>query len=102
MRKLAGFAFAAALFVSPAFAADHAVTIVGMAFSPAEISVAAGDTITFTNQDSAPHTATALEGAFDTGRLGQGQSATVTVAGAGAFAYKCVIHPSMKGVVTAQ
>lgn len=83
-----------------AFAANHAVTIQGMKFSPANIEIKAGDTITFTNKDSAPHTATAKDGSFDTGRLGKGESATVTV-GAGSHDYICEIHPMMKGKVAA-
>lgn len=101
MRTLAALAVTA-LFAFPAFAADHTVTIQGMKFAPAELSVAVGDTITFVNEDSAPHTATAGDGAFDTGQLNQGQSAQVTVSAAGEHAYICSIHPAMKGVVTAQ
>ena len=86
----------------PAFAADHAVTIKGMKFTPATLAVAVGDTITFTNEDAAPHTATADDGAFDTGRLAKGQSAQVTVAAAGDHAFKCLVHPMMKGKVSAQ
>lgn len=86
----------------PAIAADHAVEIRGMKFVPAALEVAAGDTITFTNADAAPHTATAGDGAFDTGRLNKGQSATVTVAASGDHAYVCKIHPMMKGTVTAR
>jgi plastocyanin len=89
------------LAVPAAFAADHAVSIKGMKFNPPELTVAAGDTVTFTNEDGAPHTATADDGAFDTGRLSKGQSATVTVSAAGAHAYKCLVHPSMKATVTA-
>ena len=84
-----------------ALAAEHAVAIKGMKFDPPALTVAAGDTITFTNEDGAPHTATADDGAFDTGRLSRGQSATVTVSAAGEHAYKCLVHPSMKGTVTA-
>lgn len=72
-----------------------------MSFSPASLSVAPGDTVTFTNMDGAPHTATADDGSFDTGRLNKGQSATVTVE-AGEHTYKCVFHPSMKGSVSAE
>jgi plastocyanin len=87
---------------APAAAAEHAVSIEGMKFSPATLSVAAGDTVTFTNNDSAPHTATAAGGAFDTGRLANGESATVTISAAGTHDYICQIHPSMKGVIEAQ
>jgi plastocyanin len=102
MRTLAVLAFAAALMAAPAFAADHAVTIKGMKFNPPTLTIAAGDTITFTNEDGAPHTATASDGAFDTGRLAGGESATVTVEAAGEHAYICQIHTSMKGTVTVQ
>ncbi len=102
MRRLA-LAFAAALTMAlPAFAADHAVSIKGMKFNPPTLEVAAGDTITFTNEDGAPHTATALDGSFDTGRLGKGDKAQVKISAAGTFDYKCNIHPSMKGSVTAK
>ncbi|MEO0914695.1 MAG: cupredoxin domain-containing protein [Pseudomonadota bacterium] len=85
-----------------AFAADHQVRIERGAFVPANLTVAAGDTITFTNLGPAPHTATAVNGSFDTGRLNKGQSARITVTGSGAIAYFCEIHPRMKGSVTAQ
>ncbi len=94
--------FTLAFATAGAFAADHAVEIKGMKFSPAALAVKVGDTVTFTNADAAPHTGTAEDGAFDTGRLNRGQSATVTISAAGAHSYKCLIHPMMKGTVTAQ
>ena len=96
------YAIVLSLAASTAFAAEHAVEIKGMKFVPAEIEVAAGDTITFTNADSAPHTATAEDGAFDTGRLKKGEAKQVTVAAAGDHAFKCLVHPMMKGKVTAK
>ena len=89
-------------FTAPAFAADHAVDIRGMKFSVPALEVAVGDTVTFTNRDGAPHTATAKDGAFDTGRLAKGQSATITVSKAGTFDYFCAVHPSMKASITAK
>jgi len=76
------------------------VTIQGFAFSPANFEVQAGDTIIFVNADSAPHTATAEDGAFDTGRIDPGQSAEVTVP-TGSHPYFCKYHPMMKGAGTA-
>ena len=90
------------LTAAPVLATNHNVAIQGMKFRPANITVAAGDTITFTNNDSAPHTATAGDGSFDTGRLGKGESARVTIRDAGSTDYICRLHPMMKGKVTAR
>lgn len=94
---------AGAIAIAPiaVWAETHQVSIQGFAFSPATLTVAAGDTIVFTNMDSAPHTATANDGSFDTGRLGNGDSAEITIAAAGTMDYICAFHPSMKGQVTA-
>ena len=92
----------ACVVATPALAAEYAVEIKGMKFSPATLEVAVGDTITFTNRDSAPHTATALDASFDTGRLNKGRKATVTIKAAGQHAFKCQIHPMMTGTVVAE
>ncbi len=76
------------------------MTIAEFAFGPAELSVAAGTTVTFVNNDSAPHTATADDGSFDTGTIEPGASATVTVDAAGSFAYHCNFHPNMTATLT--
>ncbi|WP_299303957.1 cupredoxin family copper-binding protein [uncultured Litoreibacter sp.] len=84
---------------SLALAADHTVTITGFSFQPANLTIAAGDTVTFVNKDGAPHTATAKRGGFDTGNLSRGKAAKITFASAGSFAYFCKIHPSMTGSI---
>jgi plastocyanin len=81
-------------------AASGGVTIKDFKYAPASISVSVGDSITWTNQDIAPHTATANDGSFDTGSLSKGKSGSVTFSKAGTFPYICSIHPSMKGTVT--
>jgi plastocyanin len=80
-------------------AASHSVTIKNFAFSPGTINVSQGDTITWTNQDSAPHTATGSGGTFNTGNLDEGQSGSATFSNAGTFSYFCAVHPFMKGTV---
>jgi len=80
-------------------AATHQVAIQGFAFVPAQLSVAVGDTVVFTNADGAPHTATG--GSFDTGTIKKGKSKSVTITAAGNHAYKCKFHPKMTGVITA-
>jgi hypothetical protein len=76
------------------------VRIVDFAYSPAGVTVNAGDTITWTNEDAAPHTATANDGSFDTGTLDRGASGAHTFTAAGSFSYYCTIHPSMRATVT--
>ena len=75
------------------------VSIENFSFSPASISVSAGDTVVWTNNDSVAHTVTSTDGAFDTGDIAPGASASVTFDNAGTFAYICSIHPSMTGSV---
>ncbi len=84
-----------------------AVTIQGFAFNPASVTVPKGTTVTWTNQDSAPHTivndATStivLGKLFSSNSLGMGQTFSFTFNDAGTYAYHCGIHPSMKGTVT--
>jgi len=85
---------------APGGGADaSAVTIKGFAFAPVDLKVKTGTTVTWTNEDSASHTVT-FEGGLDSGSFGQGGTYERTFDAPGAFAYKCSIHPSMKGTVT--
>ena len=68
-------------------------------FSPASVTVAVGDTVTWHNTGKAPHTATANDGSFDTGTVNSGGSASHTFNSAGTFSYVCTIHPNMHGTV---
>ena len=82
-----------------ALAATRAVAIGGFEFSPASITINVGDRVTWTNSDAVGHTATATSGAFDTGNIAQGESATVRFTQAGTYAYICTPHPSMTGTI---
>ncbi|MCS6848946.1 MAG: G8 domain-containing protein [Anaerolineae bacterium] len=75
------------------------VTIAGFAYSPKQAVVRVGDTVTWTNNDSAPHTVTASDASFDSGTLGQGGVYSRTFGATGVFSYFCAIHPSMVGSV---
>lgn len=83
-------------------ATAHTVRIAGSTFRPAQLTIKVGDTVTFVNEDGAPHTATANNGSFDTGRLSRGQSAELQFASAGRLDYFCTIHRGMKGVITVE
>lgn len=80
----------------------NSVTISNYAYSPSTITVKVGDTVTWTNQDSVQHSATADDKSWDTGLLAQGKSGSVTFSKAGTFTYHCSIHPMMHGTVIVQ
>lgn len=92
-------ATAPVLAATAAHAATHEVVIQNHRFTPADLTVARGDTVVFVNRDGAPHTATQQPNGFDTGRLDRGQSARITFDRAGRHGYLCSFHPSMQGVV---
>jgi len=76
------------------------VSIQDFFFSPAQITVQPGTTVTWMNNGQAPHTVTADDGSFDSETLQPGQSFSFTFANAGTFSYFCEIHPFMTGSVT--
>ena len=77
------------------------VTIKDFKFSPKTLTVKAGSKITVKNSDSTTHTFTADKGAFNSGDIDGGSSATVTVKKPGTYAYHCNIHNYMKGTIKA-
>lgn len=80
-------------------AATVRVRIAGYAFVPARVHIHPGDTVVWTNRDPATHTVTAVAGGFDSGALGPGRSYRRVFPAAGSFAYRCALHPEMRGVV---
>jgi plastocyanin len=86
---------------SPVSSADtQAVDIVDFSFSPGSLEIPAGTTVTWTNGDVAPHTVTAIEGAFDSGRLDAGGTFSFIFDEPGTFTYMCEFHPAMQGTIT--
>ena len=78
-----------------------AVSIRDFAFSPTPITVAAGTTVTWTNEDSAAHTVTFDDASVPSSEvLARGATFSITFATAGTYTYYCSIHPSMRGTVT--
>lgn len=80
---------------NPGGGTTNAVSIKNFAFSPATITIKAGEAVTWTNGDSAPHTATEDAGAFDSGSLATGAKYSKTFATAGTFTYHCSFHSNM-------
>jgi plastocyanin len=81
---------------------SNTVMIQNFQFNPQEIVVTKGATVTWINQDSAPHTTTAdsnQSDSWDSGSLSTGQSYSRTFSTPGVYYYHCAIHPEMRGVV---
>ncbi len=79
--------------------AGVAVSIVDFAFDTPTLEVAAGTTVTWTNNDSAAHTASASDGSWDTGNIDPGASASVTFDTPGTYEYVCAYHPNMMATI---
>jgi plastocyanin len=76
------------------------VTMEGIAFNPAEVTISVGDTVTWTNEDSVGHDVTGDD--FKSGAAGglaQGDTFEHTFEKAGTFDYVCTVHPGMEGTV---
>jgi plastocyanin len=80
----------------------NTVTIQNFAFSPSDIAVKVGAEVTWTNNDTAPHTITETDG--QTGpsseTVNKGSSYSFTFSKAGTYHYHCSIHTGMTGTVT--
>ncbi|MGX5214982.1 cupredoxin domain-containing protein [Streptomyces violaceus] len=85
-----------------ASAASYSVTMKGYAFSPASLSVPAGSTVTWTNQDTAPHDVKTTSGpvSVHSPMLDKGQSWSFTFTTAGSYGYVCTVHPNMTAGIT--
>lgn len=84
--------------------ASNEVVIQGNKFTPSQITVSKGTTVTWVNKDSYAHTVTSTSqpAVFDSGNLGANQSFSFKFDSTGTFAYYCKIHPSMTGSVVVQ
>jgi plastocyanin len=80
----------------------NTVSIKNMAFSPSTLTITAGATVTWINNDGTTHTVTADDGSFNSGNIAPGQSFTHTFSAISTVNYHCSIHPMMTGSVTAQ
>ena len=78
------------------------LTVENFNFTPADITVAAGTTVTWTNNDDVEHTVTASDNTFGSKALETGASYSFTFKQAGTYTYFCSIHPFMTARVTVQ
>ena len=88
----------------PSAAEKKDATIQSYAFTPASMTVHVGDTVTWTNNDTAPHTITSSSGPakMDSPTLNKGDTYSYTFTVAGTYQYFCAIHPDMKATVVVE
>ncbi len=86
----------------PARAQTMQITIANFSFQPGTLTIPAGTTVTWTNNDSVAHTTTSDTGLWDSGSLASGRSFSFTFNQPGTFPYHCAIHPFMKGSIVVQ
>jgi len=80
--------------------ATNTVAIQNFAFAPGTVTVKAGTTVTWTNQDQEPHTVTSVSGdELKSPALNAGETFKHTFATPGHFDYLCTIHPFMTATV---
>lgn len=75
------------------------VEIEDFAYGPDPVTIEEGGKVIWKNRDSAPHTATADDGSFDTGTIDEDKLKSETFKEPGTYSYICSIHPDMHGTV---
>ena len=93
---------AAALATSPARAAEIEVKIENFTFNPQQITVKAGDTVTWVNHDDIPHTVTSKTLKFRSKAMDTADKFSFTFATPGTFPYFCSLHPHMTGSIVVE
>ncbi len=79
----------------------HSVSINNFAFSPNSLTINAGDTVVWTNNQGVPHTITSDSGSeLASSQIQSGQTYSHTFSTPGTFNYHCSIHTTMKASIT--
>ena len=78
------------------------VKIDNFSFAPANITIAAGTTVTWTNNDDVPHVVTTDDKVFRSKALDTDDRFSYTFTKPGTYNYYCAIHPKMTAKVVVQ
>jgi plastocyanin len=76
-----------------AAAATVTVSIKDFKYAPQPVKSKVGDVVAWTNEDSAPHTASLTDGSCSTGQLAGGATGALVFNAAGTYTYQCNVHP---------
>jgi plastocyanin len=80
-------------------AGEATATIDNFTFSPARLTVKAGTTVTWHNEDDIPHRVAASSRLFKSEALDTDDSFSFTFTEPGTYDYFCSLHPRMTGTV---
>ncbi len=83
-------------------AANAEVKIDNFSFGPQTLTVAAGTTVVWTNNDDIPHTVVSTDGVFKSKVRDTNETFSYTFAKPGTYPYFCSVHPKMTGKVVVQ
>jgi plastocyanin len=83
----------------PSAPAGTSVRMRGSQFSPPTLTITAGETVRWFNDDDLPHTVTATDRSWDSGNLPPGASYERRFDAPGTYSYLCVYHPGMTGTI---
>jgi len=76
------------------------VSMGSMSFSPSSLTVTAGTTVTWTNNDTEVHTVTADDNSFNSGDMIKGNTFSQKFNNKGTYQYHCIHHSPMTGTIT--
>ena len=99
---VATLAVAAAFPGASAQAAGPEVDIDQFTFTPQRLTVKAGTTVTWSNEDDVPHTVASSSKVFKSKALDTGGKFSFTFTTPGTYDYFCSLHPHMTGAVVVE
>jgi plastocyanin len=91
-------AIAALLASQAALAEEHVVSQKNKAFAVKKLTIKAGDSVKFVNEENFPHNVFSLSAAksFDLGSFGNGGTKTIVFDKPGKIEVECAVHPDMR------
>jgi amicyanin len=92
----------AAVTASSVQAANEEVKIDNFTFNAQQVTVKAGDTVTWVNHDDIPHTVTSTTMAFRSKAMDTDDKFSFTFTTPGSYAYFCSLHPHMTGTIVVE
>ena len=99
MKYLMALLLVALVGATPAPSSNPTVTIKDDAYSPAQLTISAGQTVTFVNNDDDAHTVTSSAGDFDSKGMDTSGVWRHTFTKPGTYKYFCELHPFMKATI---